>query len=500
MGLREELENLSPEHRKVLINRLHGKPRPHKVVVPSKKKSVDFSERIESGENAFNVSSVLKIEGALDVGILKASFLKLIDRHRVLRSVVNESGGKDSEGMSIVPVEVVSLADITKADRYQAALRRADDEIEKPLDPQGAILMKTILFELSPDRHLMVIILHNMISDGWSLGVLVKELGVLYEAISINKPIDLPKLPIQYTDFVMWQRRWLKGMDFKKNLKFWKKELAGPLPVLTFGGKKKEGASPGERGSFQWALQNGEAIKAFAMAHRVTVFTTLLSAFQIVLSTMYNEDEVLIGCPSSSRHQKDLERVVGFFVNTLVLRSSIAKADTFSSYLDQSSRKVLQAYKHQHLPYTELKHLFRETGAAASQNLFQVMFAVHNVFVPRFKISNLSIELVRLFWGASEVDLILEVWDFEEALVCHFTYNKDCFDESKIADFASRIDYFLSLILHNAEGRLSDLKSRVRAHNPTPSISSSWGHKGDSWGDDRGQERGGFFNFPTMRY
>ena len=348
----------------------------------------------------------------------------MLARHESLRTVFPECDG--------VPVQVVQpvqpfhlsvedLTDLDAAQREVRALERATEEAHTPFDLQHGPIFRAALLKLGPQEHVLVFGLHHIVSDGWSMGVFSRELAALYEAFVSHQPSPLAELPIQYADFAVRQRQWLQGEELETHLAYWKEQLAD-LPTLELPTNHPRPAVQAYRGARQsLALPKtlSESLKALSQREGVTLFMTLVGAFQTLLYRYTNQDDIIVGSPIAGRNRVETEGLIGFFVNTLMLRTDLSDNPTFRELLGRVREVCLGAYAHQALPFEKLVEELQPERDLSRNPLFQVMFVLQNA-PTRALARGLNVNS-----GTSMFDLTLSMGDTEQGLAGSLEYNTD---------------------------------------------------------------------------
>ena len=305
----------------------------------------------------YNIHIALRFTGSLNISVLERSLNTIVQRHETLRTTFKVIAGRPmpviASSLSI-PLSIVDLRERSQAGQEVDALQLASEEVRRPFTLTQGPLLRATLICMHADTSLLLLTMHHIISDGWSLGVLAQELTALYEAFSNNLTSPLPTLPIQYADFATWQRETLQGELLTEHLAYWKQQLAGspdilllptdrtPLQMLTAQGASYQMVLPEELTS---------ALKALSQQEGVTLYMTLVAAFQTLLCRYSGQEDIVIGTVSAGRTREDIEPLIGFFVNTLVLRTNLAGNPTFKELLQQVRVVILEAHQHQMVPF-----------------------------------------------------------------------------------------------------------------------------------------------------
>jgi amino acid adenylation domain-containing protein len=341
-----------------------------------------FLDQLEPGGTVYNVPSVVRLSGPLDLPALARAFDALVQRHESLRTTFAVRGGSpvqviDPEGRA--RLDVVDLGSLPEPDREAEARRIAQEASQRPFDLERGPLLRLSLLRLSGHDHVLVLVMHHIISDGWSMGLLVHELTALYAAFSQGLPSPLPALPLQYADHAVWQRKWLQGEPLDAQLRYWKTRLDGAPGLLELPTDKPRPAVQSLDGAFApFSLGRplSQAVHALARREGVTPFMVLLAAFQAVLARYSGQEDVSIGSPIAGRTRAETEGLIGFFVNTLVLRTRLEGQPSFLELLARVREVTLGAYSHQDVPFEKLVEELRPERSLSHSPLFQVMLTL----------------------------------------------------------------------------------------------------------------------------
>jgi acyl carrier protein len=354
-------------------------------------------DQLEPDTPTYNISHALRLSGTLETEALKRSFTEIVSRHEALRTTFAAVDGEPVQVISPVTDVDLPIDDLTtlpEAEREDEAKRRARQEARSPFDLERGPLFRAKLLRLGEEEHLLLLTMHHVVSDGWSMGVFWRELGALYEAFSEGKPSPLAELPIQYADYALWQRQWLTGEVLDSQLTYWKERLAelSPLELPT---DRPRSAAQTHRGASQELLLSEsltEALKDLARGEGATLFMVLLGAFQVLLSRYAGQEDVAIGVPIAGRTRAETEGLIGFFLNTLVMRTDLSGDPTFREVLSRVREVALGAYDHQELPFEKLVEELRPERDLSRSPLFQVLFNMQNVPASRIELPGLTME------------------------------------------------------------------------------------------------------------
>ncbi|WP_049975950.1 condensation domain-containing protein, partial [Azospirillum sp. B506] len=319
-----------------------------------------FLWRMDPGGAAYNIPGAIRVSGPLDPALLEAAFAHLTERHEALRTTFSERDGQPVQVIHphLAPVPVrIDLSDLAPAERESRARDLARAEALAPFDLGAGPLLRLTLIRLADEDHLLLITLHHIVADGWSVERFLAEFARSYDALRAGHLPALPALPIQYADYAQWQRDWLEAGERDRQLAYWRDRLGTDHPVLSLPLDRPRPAVLGAHGGtvgFRLGAQRSRALKALAQARGVTPFVLLLAAFKLLLLKHSGETDLRVGVPFANRNRVETEGVVGFFVNTLVLRSRLDSRESFGSLLARLRDTALEAQAHQDLPFEQL--------------------------------------------------------------------------------------------------------------------------------------------------
>ncbi|MEO3928556.1 amino acid adenylation domain-containing protein [Micromonosporaceae bacterium B7E4] len=415
---------------------------------------------------------VLRLRGRLDTGALTRALRDVVARHDILRATFRVVDGQPVQVVTELPqpdVPVVPVAGRSGAEREAAALALAQEEVRRPFDLERGPLLRSTLFRLDPEDHLLVLAMHHIVVDWWSMAVLAREILGRYRAVTTGAAAPLPELPIQYLDFARWQRAGEHSFD--ADLAYWRDRLAGAparLELPTDRPRSTNPASPGAVHGFSIPARTVTGVDEVCRRTGTTRFMVLLTAFTVVLSRYSGETDLCVGTPVANRARTEIEDLVGFFVNTLVLRADLSGDPSFRTALDRVRRGTLEAYEHQQLPFERLIEELRPERNLSQTPLFQVMFALQNVPLPAVELPGLSASPVRLASGAAKYDITFEVIEDDPggaALAGRIEYDANLFDADRIARLAGHFRTMLESAVAGLDtpvGRLALLTADER--------------------------------------
>ncbi|QRN94792.1 non-ribosomal peptide synthase/polyketide synthase [Archangium violaceum] len=498
--LRKRLAKLPAEKRELLMRQLRQKsasvPQTQRQVAVIERQPRDgaplplsfaqqrlwFLDQLEPGQANYNVPLAVRLEGALDLPCLQRSFDELVRRHEALRTTLRSEVEGNFQLISPpapLPLAVVDLRSLPEGQREAESRRLAAEENNKPFDLERGPLLRATLMKLSEREHVLVLVMHHIVSDGWSMGVLVREMAALYAAFRQGQPSPLPELSIQYADYAVWQRRWLQGETLAKQLTYWKQQLSGAPTSLELPTDRPRPAQQSQHGStlrFQLPRELSESVKALGQAEGATPFMTLLAAFQVLMHRHSGQDDILIGSPIAGRHRAELEGLIGFFVNTLVLRARLGGNPTFREFLRQVKETTLGAQAHQDVPFEKLVEELRPDRDLSRTPLFQVLFTFQNRSSESMPGPDLMLRPIEVDSTASKFDLGLTLTDTAQGLSGLLEYKDELFDASTVRGMMDHLRVLLEGIAARPDARISELpllspaehQQLLRAGSPAP--------------------------------
>jgi amino acid adenylation domain-containing protein len=440
--------------------------RTHNDVIPASlaQERLWFLWKLEPTSAAYHISAAIRLDGELDVGALRAALTTLVARHESLRTHFTEMDGIAHQVIAAEAVygwleqDFSALPTAAREARVQAYLRHAAAE---PFDLASGPLLRAELIRLAAHQHVLLLVMHHIISDGWSLGILVREFVVCYEAARAGRADDLPVLPIQYGDYAVWQRTWLDDGVLDAQLAYWRARLGDEQAVLELAADRvrtgPRHAAGGHVVRDVPAMLTAE-LRRLSQAHGATLSMTLLAAFNVLLYRYSGQPDMRVGVPVAGRQRLETEALVGFFVNTLVIRTELSAAMPFSELLAQVRARVLEAQANQDLPFAWLVEALRPVRSLRHTPLFQVMFNLQPAAGDALAhLPGLTVSGVESDAGMSQFDLTLDVTERPEELGLSFGYASDLFDHSTVERLVDQFIRLLEGIVVQPDGALSAL-------------------------------------------
>jgi amino acid adenylation domain-containing protein len=421
-----------------------------------------FLEQLVPGNSFYNVATAVLLSGSLKVAALEQTFNEIVRRHEVLRTsfrMVEEQLVQVIAPRFLVALPLIDLQQLPASEREHQMQRLIAEESVRPFDLAQGSLLRVQLLVLGEAEHVLLLTMHHIVADGWSIGVLMRELRVLYAAYATNQPSPLPDLPIQYADFAQWQRQWLQGEVFETQLNYWQQQL-DDLPTLNLPTDRPRLAVQSYRGATQYLElppSLTQALEALSQQAGVTLFITLFAAFQTLLYRYTGAEDIAVGSPIANRNRSEIEGLIGFFVNSLVLRTNLSGNPTFRELLHRVREVALGAYAHQDLPFEKLVEELQPQRDLSHMPLFQVMFALQSAPTPALEFVGLKLNFLEIESTTAKFDLTLSIENTEQGLKGSWEYNTDLFDAATIKAMVAHFQNLLSSIIADPEQRLSDL-------------------------------------------
>lgn len=462
--LQNETELSAAEKRALLADLLRKKgTKPRLVRASFAQQRLWFLDQLESDSSAFNISKAVRMIGRLDVQALGKTLGALVSRHESLRTNFKLVDGEPVQVIfpaREMEISMVDLRPLMPDEREPEVQRLGGDAARRVFNLAHDPLLRASLFQLEDDDHVLWLTIHHIVSDGWSMGVLFRELGALYEAFAKGQPSPLADLPIQYADFALWQREWLQGEVLETQLDYWRKQLANAPPVLELPTDKPRPALQTFNGAYHSLVlprRLSDSISALSRQSGTTLFMTLLAAFQVLLHRYTNQEDVVVGSPIANRTLRETEDLIGFFVNTLVMRTDLSGNPSFRELLQRVREVALGAYAHQDLPFEKLVQELKPERNLSHAPLFQILFALQNAPKSTLTLSDLKLQELQIGGQRAKFDLSLYIGETEEGLRLTFEYNTDLFYDTTITRMGRHFETLLESVVSNPDQPLHSL-------------------------------------------
>ena len=421
-----------------------------------------FLWQLEPESAAYHIPSVLRLRGRLDLDALQRSFDSLVARHETLRTRFRLDGDEARQEIAAsmaLPLDIVALGPLEEG----ALARQVETTIARPFDLERGPLLRVSLLRLAEDDHVLVLVQHHIVSDGWSMQVMVEELVQLYAAYSRGLEVALPALPIQYADYALWQRSWMEAGEKERQLAYWTGLLGGEQPVLELPFDRPRPVRQSHRGAqfiLELDIDLSQALRRVAQQEGATAFALLLASFQALLYRYSGQADIRVGVPIANRNRVEIERLIGFFVNTQVLKADLDGRMGFDELLAQARQRALEAQAHQDLPFEQLVEALQPERSLSHNPLFQVLFNYQSEARGNgqaFRFDELQMESVQFDSRTAQFDLTLDLTDEEQRFCAVFDYATDLFDASTVERLAGHWRNLLRGIVANPRQRLGEL-------------------------------------------
>jgi len=448
----DRFSNLSPAKRRFLLEKLREQaaergtvetertpalkavPRDGELPLSFSQQRLWFLDRFEPGGSFYNIPAAYRLRGALDRAALAWSLDEIVRRHEALRTSFGTVDGRPVQRIApAAPVclHAIDLTAVPAAEREARALEAGMSEARHGFDLENGPLFRVTLMILSPREHLLILNMHHIISDGWSIGVLTTELSALYRAFLAGEASPLAELPVQYADFAAWQHELLQGEALERQTAYWRRQLAGAPATSELPVDRPRPALQKFRGltySFALSPRLSRDLRAMSQREDATLFMTLLAAFKVLVFRCTGQEDLVVGAGIANRTRMETEPLIGFFVNTLALRTSLAGNPAFRELVHRVRDAALGAYAHQDLPFEKLVEELRPRRDLSRNPLVQLAFVLQNAPMPPLALPSLTLEPVDLEVASAKFDWLLSMWDTEPAITGSLEFNSDLFD------------------------------------------------------------------------
>lgn len=440
--------------------------RPQQVPLSFSQRRLWFLDKLYPGNPFYNINTAVRLRGLLWVPALTRTLATIKARHEILRTRFPELDGEPLQEIVApgeageVAIERLDLASWPAEDREAEARRRIEHAAGQPFDLARGPLLRALLITLAPNENLLLLILHHIVADGWSLGLLVRELSTLYTAFREGLPSPLPPLSIQYADYACWQHQWLQGEVLEEQLGYWRERLAGAPVALDLPLDYPRPPVPSFRGAthpFNFAEDLARRLRSLSRSQDVTLFMTLLAAFALLLRRVTGAEDIVVGINVAGRNRQETEGMVGFFINQLALRCDLGGDPSFRELLEQVRQTTLQAYAHQDLPFEMLAAELRPERSAARAPFVQVKIDVTRPFGSFGELAGLAIDEPEAINTALHCELQLGIEETDNGLQAAIAYDRDLFAASTISRLENGYRSVLEACVETPELRVSEI-------------------------------------------
>jgi amino acid adenylation domain-containing protein len=422
-----------------------------------------FLAQLDPANPAYNMPAAVRCQGALDLPALAASCAELVRRHEALRTAFRNASGRPAaivEPPSRLPLPVADLAVLPPARRDAERLRLAGDEGRRPFGLDRGPRLRLSLLRLAPDEHVLLITLHHLAADGWSIGILVRELAALYRAAIQGAPSPLPELPLQYADYAAWQRRRLTAAALDEHLAYWRRRLAGPLPALELPTDRPRPALMSMRGARRSATLPPAAVAAvreWGLRQDMTLFVALLAAWTSLLHRYTGQEDLLAGVPVANRDRLEIEGLIGLFLNMVAQRTAVAGDLAFGDLARRVKDGFLASLPHQAVPFEKVVEAVAPQRDRSRAPIFQVQLSLQNTPAEALALPGLALSRLDVHNGTTKFDLTVFLFDEPEGLVTTLEYATDLFDGATVERLLGHWHTHLLAAVADAGSRVADL-------------------------------------------
>ncbi|MCA1568068.1 MAG: amino acid adenylation domain-containing protein [Acidobacteria bacterium] len=470
----KRIANLSPERRELLERLLKQEhvAVARALIMPRKgdagvaplsfaQQRLWFLNRLRPDSAFYNLPVALRLTGALDTGALERSLSEIVRRHESLRTTFNTVGDELRQVIARAVSLRLSIVDLSALPPHQQSAetqRLVEEEARRPFDLARDPMLRAGLWTLSDDEHVLLLVMHHIVSDGWSMGVLLRELSALYAAFKEGRESPLAELPIQYADYAAWQREYLTGEVLAEQLSYWRDQLGGELPVLELPTDRPRPPVPSYHGAEELLDMEPHAaarLRALGRDSGATLFMTLLAAFNVLLYRYTGQEEIVVGTPVAGRTRAEVEELIGFLVNTLALRTKLSGRISFRELLGRAREVCVGAFAHQELPFEKVVEELQPERSMSHMPLFQVVFALQNASDFELELPGLYAEGLDTETETSKFDLRLSAQESTEGLTLSIRYSTDLFDAPRIRRMLEHYRNLLEAIAADPAQRIS---------------------------------------------
>jgi len=417
------------------------------------------------GESVYHSPTAARLRGQLDVAALKQALQAIVARHDGLRTIFHVVDGEPKQMVQDITLDVpvIDLSNSDEAGAEAEALNILRHEARRPFDLSLGPLMRAVIVRMREDEHILLVTLHHIITDGWSFGILHRELSSLYEAFAAGRPSPFAALPIQYSDYAMWQREWFEKEVYGSQLAYWKKQFVTMPPALELPGDHPRPsvqayrAFRGDQQTITLSADLTRRIRTLCQKENVTLFMVLMAAYQILLHRYTGEEDIVVGTPIAGRPVPEIEDLIGLFINTLAIRAQVSSGATVREFLNQVKQVALGAYSNQDLPFERLVKELQPDRTLAHNPLFQVMFVLQSEEILPLNLPGITAEHFRIDHVMANFDLTLDIVEHGDELACMFESNADLFEPETITRLMGHFQNVLEAMTRNVAQKISEL-------------------------------------------
>ena len=419
-----------------------------------------FLDQLMPGSSAYNIANAVRIRGVLEIGVLERAVEELVRRHEVLRTTIEVTEGKAVQVIHSgggVKVAVMSLEGQERGEQEMRLKEMGLREGQEPFDLERGPLIRVKLVKIGAQEHVLFLTMHHIVSDGWSMGVLVKELLLLYEAFWKGEASPLKALPVQYADYAVWQRGWLQGEVLAEQMGYWREQLRGIPEIMELPTDRPRPAVQRQVGAVEWTAVGQETLKGLkglSQREGATLFMVLMAAFKVLLYRYSGQKDIVVGTPIANRDREEVKGLIGLFVNTLVLRTDLSGDPTFQELLKREREVALGAYGHQHIPFEQLMTELQPQRDMSRNSLFQVVLVLLNTPEEGLR----EFEEVGVEQQSAKLDLTMELREMGQWMRGRLEYNTDLFDQGTIKRMVGHWENLLESVVKEPQSKIGELE------------------------------------------
>jgi aspartate racemase len=426
-----------------------------------------FLQQLDPDSPAYNLPRAFHLVGRLDIATLERTFSEIVRRHEVLRTtfpLVGEEPVQVVHSARPVSVPLVELLDTPADTRDERVRQLMSEEARRSFDLAHGPLFRLTLLRLEEEEHIILFTLHHIVSDGWSSTVLLREFVTLYTAFAAGRPSPLAELSVQYADYAIWQRERLRGAVLAEQLAFWRKQLSGApkhLSLPTDFERRAVRRYHGAIAGLSYPADLSAALEALSRSEGMTLFMTMLTAFNVLLACESGQTDIVVGCPVAGRGWAEVEPLIGFFINTVVLRTNLSGDPTFRELLGRVREVALAAFNHQDVPFEKLVEELQPARDLGSTPIFQVAFTLQMETAEKFQLPGLEVSLLGGERGTTQYDISLNMVVAQSRLTGSLEYDTDLFSAATIARMLEGFEALLRRVVAQPELRLSQARELI---------------------------------------
>jgi polyketide synthase PksJ len=427
-------------------------------------KRIWFLDCLNGKSQQYNLHTALSFKGELNIEAMENSFRSIIGRHRILQASFVEENGQPLQVIHTnqeFNLDFIDLSGFNENERKNMAMELASEEAGQCFNLQNPPLLRGKLVKINSDEHMLILVAHHIVFDGWSFEILLRELSKYYEAFLNNVEKNLPELDIQYMDFANWQKEKVQKGILQNQLNYWKKKLGGKLTALDLPTDKQRPAVQTYNGKRFISWIPGDLVrelKNHARKENATLFMVLLAAFKVLLYKYTGQTDILVGSPIANRNIKDIEKLIGFFTNNIVLRTSFEEGVSFSELLREVKKTTIEGYSNQDVPFEKIVEELHVERDMSRNPLFQILFGLQNTPLAEVEFSQLNVSTIDIDAGYSRFDLAVDLREEAGGLKADFEFNTDIFSSETIARMAGHFKQLLTNIVKNPQDTLENLE------------------------------------------